>query len=155
MVYCDKETELDLNLVFETVKNVVGVVNENLTVTLDVVDEDTIHAINKKYRDVDRATDVLSFPLLTNDFTNEGNPFDVDRATGELCLGDIYICDKIARAQAEEYGHSYKREFCYLFVHGLLHLFGFDHIEDVDKVVMRKKEEIVMNTLNITREDAQ
>ena len=153
MVYCNKESDVaDLNGIFEATKDLLNVNNKNLIVNLNIVSDKEIHRINKQYRGVDRPTDVLSFPLLEGNFTNEANPFDVDPITNELCLGDIYICDSIARIQAQEYGHSFRREFCYLFVHGLLHLFGYDHLEEQEKTVMRAQEELIMNKLNITRD---
>ena len=152
MVYCN-EKRTDLDKIFQVVKNEVGVVNDHLTVNITIVDEKEIHLLNKEYRNVDRATDVLSFPLLEGDFSNEANVLDVDMFTGELCLGDIYICDTICKGQAKEYGHSEMREFVYLLVHGLLHLFGYDHMEESDKKVMREKEEKIMEILGITRDE--
>lgn len=152
MVYCNKECQVNLDTIFDAVKQEVGVDNKHLIVNLSIVSQEEIHDLNKKFREVDRPTDVLSFPLLEGDFSNENNIFDVDPQTNELCLGDIYICDEIVAMQAKEYGHSYKREFAYLFVHGLLHLFGFDHMNDEDKRIMRDKEEQIMAKLNITRD---
>ncbi len=99
-----------------------------------LIDEE-IKAINKKYKDTDRPTDVLSFPL------------------GDEILGDILISVERARAQAEEYGHSFKREMCYLFVHGVLHLFGYNHKNSVDKKQMRQKEERVLSKFDLNRSE--
>lgn len=105
-----------------------------------------IKQLNADTRNVDCVTDVLSFPTLSyvKPFSAENYPFDYDADTGCVCIGSIVICDEKAKQQAEEYGHSYEREICYLLTHGLLHLMGFDHEKEEDKTVMRKKEEEIL-----------
>lgn len=127
----------------------------NATVELSFVSSDEIRELNRSARGVDRETDVLSFPALDEikPFTKKNYPFEYDPDRGSVELGSIVICRDVAEAQAKEYGHSVRRETCYLFTHGLLHLCGYDHIEESDKKVMREKEEVVLSGLGITRED--
>lgn len=122
-----------------------------LYISIILTNPEHIHEINKQYRNVDRATDVLSFPMFEKDELDEkikNNDFE-----HEDVLGDIVISIEKVEEQAKEYGHSFEREFAYMLVHGFYHLMGYDHIEDDDKVVMRKKEEIVLNKLEITRDE--
>lgn len=117
-----------------------------LVIGLTFCDDDAIRAINAEYRGIDRATDVLSFPLYERDdeielFDDELSPF-----------GDIVLSVPHAIAQAEEYGHSVEREVCYLVVHGLMHLAGYDHIEPEGKIEMRAEEEALLNKVSVTRE---
>ena len=117
-----------------------------LVIGLTFTDDDAIRAINAEYRGIDRATDVLSFPLYERDdeielFEDELAPF-----------GDIVLSVPHAIAQAEEYGHSVEREVCYLIVHGLMHLAGYDHIEPEDKAEMRAEEEALLKKVGVTRE---
>lgn len=122
-----------------------------LYISITLTNPEHIHEINKKYRNVDRATDVLSFPMFEKDELDKkikNNDFE-----HEDVLGDIVISIEKVEEQAKEYGHSFEREFAYMLVHGFYHLMGYDHIEDDDKVVMRKKEEIVLNKLGITRDE--
>ncbi len=123
-------------------------------VEVSVVDEETIRQLNARTRDTDRVTDVLSFPNLEIRF-----PFcradyaqDVNPDSGNLMLGDIVLCAERARQQAEEYGHSYRRECGYLVLHGLLHLFGYDHEDEQDKARMRAAEETVLKAADLPRE---
>ena len=127
-------------------------------VDINFVDEETIRTLNREQRHIDKKTDVLSFPTLTlkplqkiniKDFKD-----DIDPESKHLLLGDIIICENVARENAEEYGHSFEREVCYLVVHGFLHLLGFDHIEEDDKMVMRALEEAILKKYKITREKA-
>lgn len=124
-------------------------------VELSFVTKEEIHELNNSARGVDRATDVLSFPALDEikPFTQKNYPFEYSPEKKAVELGSIVICREVAEEQAKEYGHSLRRETCYLFTHGLLHLSGYDHIEESDRAVMRKKEEIVLGALGITRED--
>lgn len=117
------------------------------------MDEDEIHKLNLITRGVDRATDVLSYPNLNEilPFTQENYPFDYDKSIGKVSLGSIVICTSVAERQAEEYGHSTQREMSYLFLHGLLHLLGYDHIEEGDKKIMRSKEEEILSALGVNR----
>ena len=101
-------------------------------VSVSFVDNRYIHKINKKYRNIDRPTDVISFAFL-----DDGRQYDkVLHKPGMVALGDIYISIDKAKEQAEEYGHSIRRELDFLFVHGLLHLLGYDHMNEEDEKVM-------------------
>ncbi len=116
-------------------------ITDNAEVSLSIVDRDDIHKLNKDYRDVDRETDVLSFPLDEEGYDNEGNPI--------ILLGDIVICLDVAEDQANDFGHSLEREMMYLICHSTLHLLGYDHIEEDDKREMRAKEKEVMKNLGV------
>jgi len=118
---------------------------EEAEVSLMLVDDQRIHALNLEYRGVDRPTDVLSFAL--QDEMEEEPEIDEE----DDMLGDIVISVERARDQAEEYGHSFEREIVYLAVHGTLHLLGFDHEEEQDKQEMRSKEEEIMAKLKLAR----
>ena len=125
--------------------------NSKLYISITLTNPEHIHEINKKYRNVDRATDVLSFPMFEKSEIEEkirNNDFQ-----HEDVLGDIVISIEKVEEQAKEYGHSFEREFAYMLVHGFYHLMGYDHIEENDKVIMRKKEEIVLNKIGITRNE--
>ena len=156
MINFENETdELNKDLflkLFNSAMKLTGQTYNKLECNLHFVSSSEIHELNKEYRGVDKPTDVLSFPLLEGaEFTPQNFPYDVDLETGALSLGDIFICEQVAHAQAEEYGHSYLRELTYLFVHGLLHLLGYDHMEEDEKKQMRAMEEKVLLTQNITR----
>lgn len=118
---------------------------EEAEVSLLLVDNQRIHTLNLEYRGVDRPTDVLSFALQEE--VEEEPEFE----EGDEMLGDIVISVERARDQAQEYGHSFEREIIYLAVHGMLHLLGFDHEEEIDKQEMRRKEEEVMAKLKLER----
>ncbi len=115
-------------------------------------DDEGIHQINLDMRGVDRPTDVLSFPMF--DLTPGEHPGeeDADPATGLVPLGDLCISLERAAAQAEEFGHSVERELCYLTVHSVLHLLGYDHLDEGPmKAQMRAREEAILESLGITR----
>lgn len=120
-------------------------------------DEEEIRAVNAQQRGIDAVTDVLSFPSVAftageyPPFTAENFPCDIDPENGCVQLGSILICEQTAERQAAEYGHSVEREKGYLFLHGLLHLLGFDHMTDADKKKMRTAEEAILQSLNISR----
>lgn len=120
---------------------------------ITVVDKEEIRALNRENRGVDAVTDVLSFPAMnvTLPFDGALHAEDKDPGTGNYILGDIALCAERAVEQAAEFGHSVKREVCYLVLHGLCHLFGFDHETEEDKKKMRKVEEDVLTGLGITR----
>mgnify|MGYP000292443873 FL=1 len=113
----------------------------NVIFNIIIIDNPTIHKINKEYRDKDAPTDVISF-ALEDDKT-------VIEPDGVRILGDIYISIDKVHEQALEYGHSFKRELSFLAVHGLLHLLGYDHMEKSDEEVMFKKQEEVLNYYEI------
>lgn len=107
-----------------------------------LVDNNYIHELNKNYRKIDRETDVITFALEDNEEVNK---------EGHRLLGDIYISVDKAKSQALEYGHSFKREICFLAVHGFLHLLGYDHMNKHDEEIMFSKQELILNEANITK----
>lgn len=107
-----------------------------------IVDSKKIRTLNKEYRNIDRVTDVISFALEDDDTFHLEN---------YRVLGDIYICLEQALKQAEDYGHSFKRELSFLAVHGLLHLLGYDHMSEEEEKIMFKKQEEVLSRYGIER----
>ena len=119
-------------------------VDSNLTeISLTFVDMEEIQNLNREYRGIDSVTDVLSFPQFESK--------DEFPKVGEIIMGDVVICTEKAMLQAEEFGHSPEREIIYLFTHSLLHLMGYDHMEEDEKRIMRQKEEAVMNRIDLGR----
>ena len=127
-------------------------------VNLLVTDNEGIREFNKQHRDIDKPTDVLSFPNvyfeIPGDFSYadeaEFDCFDPD--SGELILGDIIISAEKVRIQAESYGHSEKREFAFLVAHSMLHLCGYDHMTEAEAAIMEHKQDEALNALGITRD---
>lgn len=124
----------------------------NLLLTMN----DEIHQMNFEFREIDRPTDVLSFPMVDYD---EPGDFDFledafeyfNPETGELMLGDIVISKEKVLSQAEEYGHSIEREYAFLIAHSMLHLFGYDHMEEEERIVMESKQKEILERLQILR----
>ena len=128
----------------EKVGELYGLADAELSVTL--TDNAHIHAMNREYRHIDRPTDVLSFAL------NESEEPAVTGGPAVNVLGDIIISVERANEQAAEYGHSLRRELAFLTVHGMLHLLGYDHMEEADRLEMEKEQKYVMEQLGIPRE---
>ena len=117
-----------------------------------LTDDDGIHQVNLAMRNVDRPTDVLSFPMFDLAPGEHPDKYDIDPETDCVPLGDMCISVERARAQAQEYGHSFEREISYLCVHSVLHLLGYDHMDEgTMKQQMRSREEIIMETLGLER----
>ena len=112
-------------------------------VSVTFVDNDQIRRLNAKFRGKDSATDVLSFPM------GENGEYDLNPSTGAKLLGDVVLSMEKAAEQALEYEHSFEREVCYLTVHSMLHLLGYDHMNIEEKAVMRMKEETVMSKIGL------
>lgn len=121
-------------------------VDDMTEVSLMFTDDETIHEMNREYRGIDRPTDVLSFAL------EEGEEEEIYGGPEENLLGDIIISVETAVRQAEEYGHSVEREMAFLALHGMLHLLGYDHMEEEERQEMRAQEEAILASLGITRE---
>lgn len=124
----------------------------NLLLTMNA----EIQEMNQNFRQIDRATDVLSFPMV--DYEEAGNFEFLEGAdeyfhpeSGELMLGDIVISKEKVLSQAEEYGHSIEREYAFLIAHSMLHLFGYDHMEEEERAVMEEKQEEILEQLKICR----
>lgn len=160
----EKEAEVTFDFDYETLaKDVISFTMEHehfpfeAEISLTLTDNEGIWKVNKEFREIDRPTDVLSFPMLEydvpGDFSQIGNQtedcFNPD--TGEILLGDIIISVDKVREQAEEYGHSMQREFAFLIVHSMLHLFGYDHMEEQEAAVMEGKQREILECLNILR----
>lgn len=124
--------------------------DSKLIITITFTTPEQIHKINKEYRQVDRPTDVLSFPMFERKELEE--KIAKQDFQYEDVLGDIIISIEKVKEQAIEYGHSFERELSYMLVHGFYHLMGYDHIKEEDKKEMRPKEEKILNELKITRE---
>ena len=122
--------------------NIEKINNPNLAITIIFTNPDKIKEINYKYRNIDKSTDVLSFPMFEKDEIENIKNTEIPEV-----LGDIILSIEQIKRQAIEYEHSFEREFSYMIVHGFYHLIGFDHIEEEDKKVMRKKEEDVLKDL--------
>jgi probable rRNA maturation factor len=117
-------------------------------VSVTFTDDVRIRELNKQYRNIDKSTDVLSFPL------GENGEYDINHDTGAKILGDIVISIDHAEAQAEEYGHTLQREIGFLTVHSMLHLLGYDHVNGgLEEVRMREKEETVLTKLGLKRNE--
>ncbi len=161
------ENETDVIFAFpveETVNKVMEAVLDSegcpyeASVSVLLTDDEGIRMFNKEYRDMDKATDVLSFPNVSYDEPSmfEGledaaaDCFDPD--SGELVLGDIIISVDKVRSQAESYGHSELREFAFLVAHSMFHLCGYDHMEEEEAAVMEEKQKTILDILNITRD---
>ncbi len=128
--------------------------NFSAGVAVTIVDNEEIQSINKEHRDIDRVTDVLSFPMI--EFDEDGNAGNCDYdflEDGSVLLGDIVISAQRAKEQADEYGHSFLREMAFLTVHSMLHLLGYDHVDsEEDERIMIKKQQEILEDLGITRD---
>lgn len=160
------ETEVDVPFSFDWEEIARKVINYTIEhedfpyeaeVNLTLTDNEGIHEVNKNFRQIDRPTDVLSFPMLSyeqaGDFSRLEEDYDdnFNPDTGEIMLGDILISVDKVLEQAESYGHSEMREFSFLIVHSMLHLFGYDHMTPEEAAVMEKKQNIILKELNILR----
>ena len=119
--------------------------NKNLYINVVLTNPDNIRKMNNQYRNIDKETDVLSFPMFEKEELEK-----LENANQDI-LGDIVISIDRVKQQAEEYGHSFERELSYMAVHGFYHLMGYDHIEENEKNIMRQKEENILQQLNILK----
>ena len=142
----DKSIIEDIKRAVETIGELYDVKDSEVRITL--TDDKTIHELNRDYRGIDRPTDVLSFAFHESD-EPEIITDDVDEAIDTL--GDIIISVERAKSQAEDYGHSLRREVVFLTVHGMLHLLGYDHMEESERLEMEKEQEYIMSQLGINR----
>lgn len=146
LLFDDRQEDIEItNEMLDIVKKSIEKVlkeedlDDNVQVSISFVGDDEIKELNRDFRGVDSSTDVLSFPM--------DDEFQIE----ETMLGDVIINTKRVMEQAEEFGHSNTRELSYLTVHSILHLLGYDHIEEEDKVIMRSKEKAIMKSLEIYR----
>lgn len=150
-----KEEEKIVKKVFKTVCKLHGIRQNAISADISIVDIYQIHKLNMETRQVDKPTDVLSYPALENiifpfDKKNYADILSPEDKT--LYIGEIIICHEIMEEQATEYGHSVTRELAFLTTHGFLHLLGYDHIEEDMRKVMRAKEDQVLTTAKFFRE---
>lgn len=162
-VYFEEEGELKLELDCKNIANTVveGVLDyENCPyeaeVNLLLTMNKEIQEMNAEFRQIDKATDVLSFPMIDFETIGEFDFLEEDDSyfncdTGEMMLGDIVISKEKVIAQAEEYGHTIKREYAFLIAHSMLHLLGYDHMEEQERLEMEKKQKEILEQLGITR----
>lgn len=162
-LYFEEEGELKLDLPCEELaRTVIEAALDyeecpyDAEVNLLLTTNDEIQKMNAQFREIDRATDVLSFPMV--DYETPGDFTFLEEAaeyfhpeSGELMLGDIVISKEKVISQAEEYGHSEKREYAFLIAHSMLHLMGYDHMEDEERICMEIKQKDILNRLNIIR----
>ena len=156
IVFCDEQDKIkncgfDENKMQTIVKS--SLVSEKLEFDCEVgvtfTDNEGIRELNCEHRDIDRETDVLSFPMI--DDVGSIGEFDINPENGMVYLGDIVISLEKADEQAKDYGHSFEREVSFLIVHSMMHLLGYDHIEEDERAVMREHEEAVLSELGILR----
>lgn len=160
------ENEQDLPFGFDCEAVAESVINQVLDdeacpyeseISLTFVDNEEIHRLNKEFRQIDRPTDVLSFPMIDFATPADYEPLEADDAegfnpeTGELMLGDIVISVERAKEQAADFGHDLKREIAFLIAHSMLHLLGYDHMVPEEAAVMEAKQEAALTALGITR----
>lgn len=166
-LYFDDEFELGAQLPFDEEEILNQVVLEslksedfptNVEISVSFVTEKAIQDINHTTRDIDRVTDVLSFPML--EFIDgcgaghiDQDTVDINPETDEMLLGDIVLCIPKVIAQAKEYGHSIKREYAFLIAHSMLHLMGYDHMSEEDRLIMEDKQRLIMDKLGISRKE--
>lgn len=156
-IYIENESDIKLNIPYRKI------IEDSINLSLDfekvpyeceisvtIVDDERIHEINKKFREIDRSTDVLSFPLNEFEKAADWQNFDEDKAsfnydTGELMLGDIILSAEHIIKQANEYGHTRKRELAFLVIHSILHLLGYDHMTKEDEEKMFSKQRQILD----------
>ncbi len=131
----------------------------DVEISLTITDDEGIQEINREFRDIDKPTDVLSFPTVEYEEPGDFSVIDGEQKndllnpdTGNISFGDIVINEARVRSQAHDYGHSEKREFAFLVAHSMLHLCGYDHMEEDEAKVMEEKQESILNSLGITRD---
>ena len=163
-ILVENEAERELDFDYEEV--IKSVINKTLEtencpyeteINVLLTGNGEIHTANKEFRGIDRPTDVLSFPMVDYEFPSDFSCVDknpesyLNPETDELLLGDIMISVDKVYEQADEYGHSRKREFAFLIAHSMLHLLGYDHIDEAERKVMEVKQEAILDALGITR----
>lgn len=151
----DKNLSKKLEKIFKVGLKQTGQNYHILEATVEFVYSQEMQELNNRMRGVNETTDVLSFPSLTNIFNKKIRrkdfAMDINPENNKVYLGDIVINLDRAQSQALEYGHSSEREICYLFVHGLLHLLEYDHMNELDKNIMRAREELILSKFKLKR----
>ena len=144
-----KEYEEIIDKVIKKCFEIENLLESNLYVSITLTNPQNIQKLNKEYRNIDKETDVLSFPMFEKQEIDE--KIEKQDFQNYDILGDMVISIPRVEGQAIEYGHSFERELAYMVVHSFYHLMGYDHIEEADKLIMRPKEEFVLNKLEINR----
>lgn len=151
----NEDLKRDIKKVFDYISKSFSLPRQ-VKVNLNFVDEDTIKELNKTTRNIDRVTDVLTYPYIElkpkEKLNLDDYKFDIDISDNSLTIGDIYICLNKAKSQAKDYGHSLRREICFLFCHGMLHILGYDHITEAEAKEMETLQDKILTDLGITRE---
>lgn len=139
----DEQNEINrlLNFAYEKLES-----GLNAEISVSFTDSDSIRHINHQYRDKNDVTDVISFAM-------EDDEFNLIHEDAPRTLGDIIICTDRAKEQAEDYGHSYRRELLFLSLHGFLHLLGYDHMEEMDEKEMNRTQDDILDAFGVTRDE--
>ena len=146
----DKKYDEIISKVVKECFRVENLLNSKLCISITLTTPENIQKYNKQYRDLDKPTDVLSFPMFEKEEIDKIISLQKKNLVPEP-IGDIIISIDKVKEQAKEYGHSFERELSYMIVHGFYHIMGYDHIEEKDKLIMRPKEEKVLEILKQTR----
>ncbi len=146
---CDRDITGDIKVIVETALAEKNIQTEEVSISISAVGKDEIHQINKEYRNVDRATDVLSFPIFSREEIDNFSSLEESKKVKALELGDIIICIDVLQEHAIEYGTGILREMLYMITHGVCHLLGYDHEIAEEKVQMRELEEKILNKIGV------
>ena len=150
IIYLNVEEDNNLEeIIYKVIEKCYEIKNIKGYIGITLTDNENIRKFNREYRNIDKETDVLSFPIMEKE---ELDNFKIDEdVVKQIMLGDIIISIPKVKEQANEYEHSFEREFAYMLVHAYCHLIGYDHIQEDDKIIMRQEEENILNQLKITR----
>ncbi len=143
-------TKNKIKKIYSHALEVLGEDGQSVAVSVIFVSKEAIQKLNKENRNIDKVTDVLSFPFYEKKKDEKLSTFEKDEY-GQIYVGDIAICKQVAKEQARQYGHSYHREVCFLALHGFLHLLGYDHIKDEERIEMEELAEKILTDLGVTR----
>ena len=155
--YCSKKINEKVNIekyiytIVEAVAKEENLDFEEISVSISSASKEDIRKINKEYRDIDKITDVLSFPIFTKDELQDIISKEEDKKIKHIELGDIILCLDVVEEQSIEYGTGFLREILYMITHGMCHLVGYDHIDPEDKKEMRAKEEKILKRIGVER----
>ena len=148
---CSRDSREDIKTIIDTALKEKNITEQNVSISINAVDKEEIHKINREYRNVDRPTDVLSFPIFSREEINDFSSLDDNKKVKELELGDIIICIDVLQEHAEEYGTGILREMLYMITHGVCHLLGYDHMIEDEKKEMRALEEKILEKIGVGR----
>lgn len=150
---CGKDITSDIEIIIKTALDEKNINGENVSISISAVSKDEIHKINKEYRNVDRPTDVLSFPIFSREEIDNFCNLEEEKKVKEMELGDIIICIDILQEHAQEYNTGILREMLYMITHGVCHLLGYDHEIKEEKEQMRALEEKILEKIGVGRID--